>query len=351
MATFIEDKSQLISPKAIAFQNDYVEAIVASNKNTLFYAFFYDEFSSTRIESFDVEIENSNKHICYLNEKEELEYIFDDHNHIITISEEEPEKITVKCILSPSDISSIFGYHLKPIEYISVANKDKLLMSYSEDNVLKIWDINSGECIEEINFPRMPNDITLVNRLYIIGNDDTFSFWIFDIKKRKFVFEEQECSVKSIIVANNLAFILKKNNVLDCRLLNNGSSIWSKSLNSIEINAVEIYHDHNKQLLFVSIDNGSICVIDPSNGDLQKVISGHNGGVWNMISTSSNLITSGFDETIRIWDIDTGECKAILVGHMHRILGMILSKENNYLISWDKLGCIISWKAYWEKAF
>jgi WD40 repeat protein len=55
------------------------------------------------------------------------------------------------------------------------------------------------------------------------------------------------------------------------------------------------------------------------------------------------------DETIRVWDRQSWQCTAILAGHLHKLKKMLLTVDNQYLISYDKLGYLVAWKADWDK--
>ncbi|TAQ83076.1 hypothetical protein B7494_g8601 [Chlorociboria aeruginascens] len=94
--------------------------------------------------------------------------------------------------------------------------------------------------------------------------------------------------------------------------------------------------------IVVALDNAKIHVFD-TDGDGQKTLQGHIMGVWAMVpwedtlvsggeslhtlrghtstvrclkmSDSSTAISGSRDTTLRVWDIKTGLCKNVLVGH------------------------------------
>jgi len=53
----------------------------------------------------------------------------------------------------------------------------------------------------------------------------------------------------------------------------------------------------------------------------------------NFRNFNQELITSGADKTIRVWDVETQECKRKLIGHSHYIKSCSLSQNQQFLVS------------------
>ena len=55
---------------------------------------------------------------------------------------------------------------------------------------------------------------------------------------------------------------------------------------------------------------------DVDTGECEKVLEGHKRCVLSLVVLPNGLLASGsWDCTIRLWDVDTGECKEVLQGH------------------------------------
>ena len=51
-------------------------------------------------------------------------------------------------------------------------------------------------------------------------------------------------------------------------------------------------------------------------------------------SSDGRFVVSGSgDKTVRIWDVDTGECVKILKGHTSEVNGVSFSPNNKYVVS------------------
>ena len=74
--------------------------------------------------------------------------------------------------------------------------------------------------------------------------------------------------------------------------------------------------------------------------ELQKTLLGHEDSVGSVcISEDSSIaISSGSDNTVRIWDVRLGECKTVLSGHTGFVNGVSLTPDGKTLASasWDK---------------
>lgn len=62
-------------------------------------------------------------------------------------------------------------------------------------------------------------------------------------------------------------------------------------------------------------DDNSIHVYDTQTGALRRKLDGHEGGVWALNYDGDTLVSGSTDRSVRIWDMETGECKQIFQGH------------------------------------
>jgi len=62
-------------------------------------------------------------------------------------------------------------------------------------------------------------------------------------------------------------------------------------------------------------DDHSINVSSTRDGTLLRRMRGHEGGVWALEYLGNTLVSGSTDRTVRIWDIETGECTHVFGGH------------------------------------
>jgi len=73
-------------------------------------------------------------------------------------------------------------------------------------------------------------------------------------------------------------------------------------------------------------DDHSIHVYSPVTGGLLRSLSGHEGGVWALASTTDTLVSGSTDRTVRIWDLSTGRCTHVFGGHTSTVRCLAIVK-------------------------
>jgi WD40 repeat protein len=207
--------------------------------------------------------------------------------------------------LNSSTAIKKFEGHTQRITFLKQTPCRKLI-SGSYDGLIKIWDIDTGECLKSID--EQSGEVIYI---YIVSID---SF------------------VASFFENNNLIlFDLNSGNVI-------GTFVGHVSI----INVIEkISNDkivtcsNDRTLRIWSLRKSGVCL---------KILKGHTGIVFCLRVISNEKIISGSDDqTIKIWEIESGNCLKTLEGHTDEVYEIIqLSDEK--IASSSKNGQIKIWK-------
>ena len=108
-------------------------------------------------------------------------------------------------------------------------------------------------------------------------------------------------------------------------------------------NSVTISPD-GKTLAYGSLDN-TIKIWDVGTGELKDTLEGHNDAVGSVtISADGKTLASGGDDnTIKIWDVGTGELKHTLEGHNSSVRSVTISADGKTLASGSDDSTIKIW--------
>ena len=194
------------------------------------------------------------------------------------------------------------------------ANK---LASGSEDNSIKIWNVDSGECIRTLaGHSRTINSLQLLASNMLVSGSDDRSIKIWNIETGKcigtltghlnYVYALQ-------VLSNNQLASASADHSIQIWNLNSSESIRKLTGHSEWVRSLQLLK--NKKLASGS-DDQSIKIWNVDRGECIRTLIGHSGAVCSLQVLAKNKMASGSDDkTIKIWNLDSGECIRTLIGH------------------------------------
>lgn len=274
-----------------------------------------------------------------------------DGTKIVSTSDDETIKIwdvkTGKCL------KNFPHAHYKASISASFSPDGKKIVSCGGDNFIKIWDVNSGSCIKSIN----ANYTCLIfvafspNGKNIISYVENDKFWnIWDANTGQ--------SIYSYTVGHNIIYSTLYNSLGNkiIQLLNGRTiNIYDNTKNEIQF--LKSFEENDTELTSTSYSpdgtkilaptkEGFIKILDANNGKCIQTLYGHNGIVISASfnSDGSRVVSTAInDRNIKIWDTNTGECLQTLYGHDETIYSVKISPNDNYIVSTSRDGTIKLW--------
>jgi WD40 repeat protein len=215
-----------------------------------------------------------------------------------------------KCLMS-------FQGHTGSISAVTFLKEKDLLISGSFDCSIKIWSINTGECLATLNSHSKPiTDLLALSNNYFISSslDNSIILWNSDsnskLKSYMPVVKNSVCpNVSSIILINNNEFACGFNYGHLC-LINicNLDIKISNHVHKDRINKIKLIS--NSRLLTCSNDK-EIKIIDSKTLNVINTLNHHLNSVNCLELAVNNYFLSGsFDGTIKIWSLSDNQNNA-----------------------------------------
>jgi len=169
--------------------------------------------------------------------------------------------------------------------------KRSLLFSASQDNTIKMWEMNSASCISILSgHSSYVNNLLARGDEYLIsgGSDSTIRVW--DIHTKK-----------------------------NTRTIKADHEVWHLQWWNF---------DH-----LVECGNGpNIKVWKFENGSKVKTLQGHTSYVHRLVVSGNNLYSCSYDKTLKYWDLESGNCLNTFTGHTD-VIHDLAKMDRNMLVS------------------
>ena len=216
------------------------------------------------------------------------------------------------------------------------------LISGSTDNKLNIWNPADGACLKTIDVTYRANQIQVLsgNRV-ACDSRDKIKIWNLNDGTCIQTLEGSHTGTIHCIIA-----------LSDETLVSASEDRTIKIWKLDEKKCINTFHGHTSKVycLLVLKDgrlaSGSeetIKIWNMASGECTKTLQGHNGSVKALESTEKfELISCSSDESIKIWDLTSGQCIRTLNGHAEGVYLIRICKKDLLVIG-SQEGLINLW--------
>jgi len=225
---------------------------------------------------------------------------------------------------------------------MSVAIDGDRIVSGSDDNTIKIWDINTGGCIQTLEGHRSPVMSVAIDgdRIVSGSRDKTIKIWNTKGDCIK-TLEGHSGWVRSVaivgdrIVSGSYDKTIKIwNTEGECIKTLDGHSDW--------VSSVAIDGD---RIVSGSLDK-TIKIWSANTGTTLQTLVGHSGGVMSVAIDGDRIVSGSGDKTVKIWNTE-GDCTKTLEGHDGWVRSVAI--DGNQIISGSDDRTIKIWNTLTRK--
>ena len=214
----------------------------------------------------------------------------------------------------------------------------ELLASGSCDLTIKIWNVDTGECIRTMTGHSAPvRSLEMISsspRVIASGaEDNSIKLWNVDSGECIKTLTGHSSHVLSLkLVANNV--LASGAELIKLWRIDTGECINTlDSPNTVALERIE----ENRLASEFSQSDDEIRIWDLKTGENIKSIIAHESVITSLQRISNELLVSGsYDSTIRVWNVASGECVSTIIDNDHEdeIYALaLLSNDGNSIAS------------------
>lgn len=214
--------------------------------------------------------------------------------------------------------------HSREILYLDVSNDGQRIVSLSRDRTLRVWDANTGQCLRALaskGDQRALSALRIKDAMLVeldVGP-------VVDISNKPITKD----SKIALSPDGNFVIIGSQGNVSVWEL--SGGAMKDQRLGDLEITAISFCPTSTRSIIGSLF--GPLLVWDFENEPI--LLEGHKGRVLDIVMAAGGktVISGGYDDTIRIWDIDSCRQKAQINGRFGRVDAVVIAPDGHFAYS------------------
>jgi len=228
----------------------------------------------------------------------------------------------------------------------------KTLLSGSSDNTLKLWAVDSGQLLRTfsghddrvISVAFSPSGKTLLSGSW----DKTLKLWAVDSGKLLRTFSGHDDSINSVAFSPDGKILLSgsDDNTLKLWEVSSGKLLRTFSGHDAKVNSVAFSPD-GKMLLSGSRDryrNDTLKLWEVDSGKPLRDFIDHNGSIHSVaFSPDGKMLISNAWDTLKLWAVDSGQLLHTFSGHDGKVNSVAFSPDGKMLLSGSSDQTIKQW--------
>ena len=244
-----------------------------------------------------------------------------------------------------------FKGHNNSVNSVSFSPDGKCIASGSNDNTVKVWDVESGN--EVLTLRGHSYGITSVSfspdgkRIASGSYDKTVKIWDAETGQETLILQGHSGIIDSVSFSPDgkriaIAIGSKGVQLLDAETGQETANLWGHS-NDI---ACVSFSPDSKRLASASHDS-TVKVWNAETGQEMMTLRGHKANAFSVsFSPDGKRIASGsYDNTVKIWDVESGNEVLTLRGHRESVHCVSFSPDGKHIVSGSSDKTVKIWDA------
>ena len=284
-----------------------------------------------------------------------------DGKNIVSCSEDQTIKIWN---LETGELEKTLIGHTGEVTAIAISSDGQRIVSGSYDKKVRLWNLEKGEQIyiittEKYGFNCIAIDsnknIVAIPLIHPGNTTDIWIVWVllYNIDTNQHIQTPQQnhpsnVKINAITFASGspcFAYENPKGSIMIAHV-DTGQTIRKLEIPESSYRFLSLAFSPDTQILASGSEDNTIKIWQPGTGNIIRTLEGHSGGVYSLAITSDNkiLVSGSEDQTIKLWEIETGEEICTLTGHTGIIYSIAISPDNQTIVSGSQDGTIKIWR-------
>ena len=260
----------------------------------------------------------------------------------LAVSMSNDETLRVWDVESGCELRTLTG-HSRHVNCVALSADGRLAVSASDDKTLKVWETGSGrELLSLTGHSRHVNCVALSadGRLAVSASDDkTLKVWETGSGRELLSLEGHTGNVDCVALSANgrLAVSASDDKALKVWDVESGCELRTLTGHSRHINCVALSADG--RLAVSASGEAALKVWELASGRQLRSLHGHTGGVKGVALSRDGrrAISASWDRTLKVWDVDSGRELRTLTGHSGVVAAVAVTPDGQRAVSasWD----------------
>ncbi|GAM27875.1 hypothetical protein SAMD00019534_110510, partial [Acytostelium subglobosum LB1] len=218
--------------------------------------------------------------------------------------------------------------------------KGNRLISGSSDATLRIWDLSTGDCLHVLRgHTEGVSCLTIIDDNTVASGslDNTINLWSIETGKLLHSFSTHVTGITCLYYKNNLLISGTMGGVLNVIDLPSRIVVQTLHGHSDRVTSIQWWDNPNGESHIVSSSwDYTLRVWNIQTGRAIHVLSGHTFRVRCTYIRGNILVSGSWDTTVRVWDLLTGKCIHTLIGHSFNVWGVQFEGKRLVTAGWDR---------------